>query len=68
MTDREQQQKLEERKLTLVWIYNALIDKIDSYWLQDLAYSSKPLKEMINKKEMIRWEIDLINKQLECLE
>lgn len=68
MTDREQQQKLEEKKLTLVWIYNALIDKIDSYWLQDLAYSSKPLKEMINKKEMIRWEIDLINKQLECLE
>ena len=67
MTDSEQQ-KLEEKKLTLVWIYNALIDKIDAYWLQDLAYSSKPLKEMINKKEMIRWEIDLINKQLECLE
>jgi len=67
MTDREQQ-KLEEKKLTLVWIYNALIEKIDAYWLQDLAYSSKPLKEMINKKEMIRWEIDLINKQLECLE
>lgn len=67
MTD-SKQQKLEERKLTLVWIYNALIDKIDAYWLQDLAYSSKPLKEMINKKEMIRWEIDLINKQLECLE
>ena len=64
MTDKEQQQKLEERKLTLVWIYNALVEQIDWYWLQDLAYSSWPLKEMINRKEMVRWEIDLINKQL----
>lgn len=62
MTDKE---SLEQKKMKLVWIYNALIESIDAYWLQDLAYSNWPLKEMLRKREMVRWEIDLINKQLE---
>lgn len=53
-----------EEKLRLVGIYNALQEQIDAYWLEDLAISSEPLKEMCAKKQQIEQQIKEINKLL----
>lgn len=53
-----------EKKLTLVGMYNALQEKIDTYWLEDLAVTAEPLKELCAKKQQIEQQIKDINKLL----
>ena len=53
-----------EKKLKLVGIYNALQEKIDGYWSEDLAATSKALKDLCTKKQQIELQINDINKLL----
>lgn len=53
-----------EKKMRLIWTYNALQEQIDAYGLNDIAITSKPLKEMCAKRDQIELEIKEINKLL----
>ena len=61
-------EELEKQKMDLVDMLNKVNMEIDSYGLKDLAISSGPLKEMLNRKSRIENKINLINNQLECCE
>ena len=57
-------QKLEEHKQALVGELNKVNQKIDDYWLLDIAYNNWPFKDLIVKRDNIKNEIDLVNKLL----
>lgn len=57
--------KLEEEKMKLVGIYNALQEKIDEYWLEDIAINSKPFKKLCADKQNIEQRIKELNKLLD---
>lgn len=57
-------QKLEAHKQALVSELNKVIQKIDDYWLLDIAYDGWPFKDLIIKRDAIKHEIDLVNKLL----
>lgn len=57
-------QKLEQHKQALVSELNKVIQKIDDYWLLDIAYDSWPFKDLIIKRDAIKHEIDVVNKAL----
>lgn len=57
-------QKLEQHKQALVSELNKVIQKIDDYWLLDIAYDSWPFKDLIIKRDAIKREIDVVNKAL----
>lgn len=57
-------QKLEQHKQALVSELNKVVQKIDDYWLLDIAYDSWPFKDLIVKRDNIKHEIDVINKAL----
>lgn len=61
-------EELEKQKMDLVDMLNKVNKEIDSYGLKDLAVSSGPLKEMLNRKSRIEHKISLINKEMECCE
>ena len=54
-----------EEKMKLIWIYNALQEKIDAYWLTDIAIDSKPFKKLCADKQAIEMKIKDINKLLD---
>ena len=55
---------LTEEKMKLIWIYNALQEKIDAYWLEDIAIDSKPFKKLCADKQAIEMKIKDLNKLL----
>lgn len=57
-------QKLEQHKQALVSELNKVTQKIDDYWLLDIAYNNWPFKDLIVKRDNIKHEIDVINKAL----
>ena len=57
-------QKLEAHKQALVSELNKVTQKIDDYWLLDIAYNNWPFKDLIVKRDNIKHEIDVINKAL----
>lgn len=57
-------QKLEQHKQALVSELNKVVQKIDDYWLLDIAYDSWPFKDLIIKRDVIKREIDVVNKAL----
>ena len=57
-------QKLEQHKQALVSELNKVMQKIDDYWLLDIAYNNWPFKDLIVKRDNIKHEIDVINKAL----
>lgn len=57
-------QKLEQHKQALVSELNKVIQKIDDYWLLDIAYDGWPFKDLIIKRDAIKREIDVVNKAL----
>lgn len=57
-------QKLEAHKQALVSELNKVVQKIDDYWLLDIAYDSWPFKDLIIKRDAIKREIDVVNKAL----
>lgn len=57
-------QKLEAHKQALVSELNKVIQKIDDYWLLDIAYDGWPFKDLIIKRDAIKREIDVVNKAL----
>ncbi len=57
-------QKLEAHKQALVSELNKVTQKIDDYWLLDIAYNNWPFKDLIVKRDNIKHEIDVINKTL----
>jgi len=57
-------QKLEAHKQALVAELNKVIQKIDDYWLLDIAYDGWPFKDLIIKRDVIKKEIDVVNKAL----
>ena len=54
-----------EEKMKLIWIYNALQEKIDAYWLTDIVIDSKPFKKLCADKQAIEMKIKDINKLLD---
>ena len=54
-----------EEKMRLVGIYNALQEKIDAYWLEDIAIDSKPFKKLCADKQAIEMKIKELNKLLD---
>lgn len=61
-------QKLEQHKQALVSELNKVVQKIDDYWLLDIAYDSWPFKDLIIKRDAIKREIDVVNKAIEDIE
>lgn len=53
-----------EEKMKLVAIYNALQEKIDAYWLEDIAIDSKPFRKLCADKQAIEQKIKDLNKLL----
>ena len=51
--------------MKLVAIYNSLQDKIDGYWLEDIAIDSKPFKKLCADKQAIEMKIKELNKILD---
>lgn len=57
-------QKLEAHKQALVSELNKVVQKMDDYWLLDIAYDGWPFKDLIIKRDAIKREIDVVNKAL----
>ena len=55
---------LTEEKMKLVGIYNALQERINEYWLVDIAIDSWPFKKLCADKQAIEQKIKDINKLL----
>jgi hypothetical protein len=55
---------LTEEKMKLVGIYNALQEKIDAYWLEDIAIDSKPFRKLCADKQAVEMKIKDLNKLL----
>lgn len=64
----EDKQKLINEKLALVWQYNALQEKLDSYWFDVLANDCWTFRDLANKKKCIEIKIKWINEKLEEIE
>ena len=60
-------QEAKEEKLRLVWILNSIQEKIDSYWLDDIAIESWPFKKLCIDKQNIEYRIKEINSLLDSL-
>lgn len=56
---------LEQKKQCLVAELNKVQQKIDDYWLLDIAYDSWPLKDLMMKKREIEYKIREVNKEIE---
>jgi len=56
---------LQEQKQALVAELNKINQKIDDYWLLDIAYDSWPLKDFLIRKREIEFRIKEINKEIE---
>lgn len=56
---------LEQKKQSLVAELNRVQQKIDDYWLLDIAYDSWPLKDLITKKKEIEYKIREVNEEIE---
>lgn len=54
-----------EEKMKLVGMYNALQEKIDEYWMVDIAIDSWPFKKLCADKQAIEQKIKDINKLLD---
>ena len=57
-------QEAKEEKIRLIWMLNSIQEKIDAYWLEDVASSSEYFKEICAKKQQIEQQIKEINKLL----
>ena len=58
-------QKLEEKKIALVWELNKIQQKISEYWLLDVAYDDWPFKYLKLRKMEIEFDIKKIKKILD---
>ena len=58
-------QEAKEEKLRLVWILNSIQEKIDAYWLDDIAIDSLPLKKLCSDKQNIEYRLKEINSILD---
>ena len=58
-------QELEQQKIMLTKEYENVQKKIEYYWLDKIAYDSWLFKDLINKREYIKRQIDDIKKELE---
>ena len=56
---------LEQKKQSLVAELNKVQQKIDDYWLLDIAYDSWPLKDLMMKKTEIEYKIREANEEIE---
>lgn len=56
---------LEQKKQGLVAELNRVQQKINDYWLLDIAYDSWPLKDLITKKKEIEYKIREVNEEIE---
>ena len=56
---------LEQKKQSLVSELNKVQQKIDDYWLLDIAYDSGPLKDLMMKKKEIEYIIREVNEEIE---
>lgn len=50
--------------MRLVWMYNAIQEQIDTYWLDDISIDEWPFKEICEKKQEIEQELKEINRLL----
>lgn len=57
-------QDLKEEKIRLVWMYNAIQEKIDAYWLDEISIDSWPFKKLCSMKQQLEHRIREINKEL----
>lgn len=57
-------QEAKEEKAKLVWMLNAIKEKIDAYWLDDIAIDSWPFRKLCSDKQSIEYRIKEINKVL----
>lgn len=55
---------LTEEKMKLVGIYNVLQERINEYWMVDIAIDSWPFKKLCADKQAIEQKIKDINKLL----
>lgn len=53
-----------DKKMRLVWMYNAIQEQIDTYWLDDISIDEWPFKEICEKKQEIEQELKEINRLL----
>lgn len=56
---------LQEEKARLVWMLNSIQEKIDAYWLDDIAIDSWPFRKLCSDKQNIEYRIKEINKVLD---
>lgn len=56
---------LEQKKQGLVAELNRVQQKINDYWLLDIAYDSWPLKDLMMKKKEIEYKIREVNEEIE---
>lgn len=56
---------LTAEKIKLVWMYNALQERIDAYWLDEIAIDSWPFKKLCANKQQIEMRINEINSILD---
>lgn len=61
-------QKLEAEKMALVWQFNALQEKIESYWIDIIATNCQAFKDEINLRDRIQQKIKEVNEKIENLE
>lgn len=57
-------QEAKEEKAKLVWMLNAIQEKIDAYWLDDIAIDSWPFRKLCSTKQRIEMRLEEINKVL----
>lgn len=58
-------QKLEQQKIMLTKEYEKVKEQIDYYWLEKIAFDSWPFKDLINKRDSIKFQIQEIKKILD---
>lgn len=56
---------LTEEKMKLVGMYNALQEKINEYWMVDIAIDNWPFKKLCADKQAVEQKIKDINKLLD---
>lgn len=58
-------QEAKEEKIRLIWMLNSIQEKIDAYWLDDIAIDSLPFKKLCSDKQNIEYRLKEINSILD---
>ena len=65
---KEEKQNLMEEKMKLVWQLNVVQERIEEYWIVDIAIDNWTFKDEANLKKRIEMRIKEINNLLDSME